>query len=174
VPAGVPAKPDTSDVTGFTPVTPRPNKQIPRLPHNPNPPIFLAMKGTHLLALNAAMSALLILAASKANAQQRPQGPRINLPPPPPIGVFNSYPGTWVIEREVPVIVEKEVVKEVPAPAPTPPPAAPRKPYVIGNTYDSLPGGCMKLIEEGASYYYCGGEWYRQEGKSYKAVQREL
>ena len=41
--------------------------------------------------------------------------------------------------------------------------APPRKPYVIGNSYASLPGGCMKMIEEGAHYYYCGGgEWYRQ------------
>jgi hypothetical protein len=36
----------------------------------------------------------------------------------------------------------------------------------------------MKLIEEGVSYYYCGGDWYRQEGEgrsvTYKAVKREL
>jgi hypothetical protein len=91
--------------------------------------------------------------------------------------VFNSYPGVWVVEREVPVIVEREVPV-------TPPPAPPlqeegkneppRKPYVIGNTYDSLPAGCMKMIEEGAAYYYCDGEWYRQEGKSYRAVTAKL
>lgn len=49
-------------------------------------------------------------------------------------------------------------------------------PYVIGNNYDWLPGACMKMIEGGASYYYCRGEWYRQirEGRSplYWAVAR--
>jgi hypothetical protein len=43
---------------------------------------------------------------------------------------------------------------------------------VIGASYASLPGGCMKWIEGGASYYYCGGEWYRQLGKQYRAVAR--
>jgi hypothetical protein len=46
---------------------------------------------------------------------------------------------------------------------------------VIGASYASLPGGCMKMIEEGASYYYCGGgEWYKQTGKLYRAVARKL
>jgi hypothetical protein len=44
---------------------------------------------------------------------------------------------------------------------------------VIGASYAELPGGCMKWIEGGASYYYCGGgEWYRQLGKQYRAVAR--
>jgi hypothetical protein len=55
-------------------------------------------------------------------------------------------------------------------------PELPRKPYVIGSTYASLPPqGCMKLIEDGASYYFCGGgEWYRPLGdgrdSKYRAV----
>ena len=72
--------------------------------------------------------------------------------------------------------------------SPPPPPAAvplpqgggakERKPYVIGASYDSLPGSCMKLIEEGVSFYYCSGEWYRQVGEgrgaTYRAVARKL
>lgn len=89
---------------------------------------------------------------------------------------FRGIGGVWIVEREVPVIVEREVVKEVPVPVPAEPRPPPRKPYVIGNSYASLPGGCMKLIEEGASYYYCSGEWYRQVGEGssvqYKAVKR--
>jgi hypothetical protein len=34
----------------------------------------------------------------------------------------------------------------------------------------------MKMIEDGASYYYCSGEWYRQMGAgrsaTYKAVAK--
>jgi len=41
--------------------------------------------------------------------------------------------------------------------------------------YDSLPSPCMKMIEDGASYYHCSGEWYLQVGSGsaveYKAVQ---
>ena len=93
---------------------------------------------------------------------------------------FRGIGGVWIVEREVPVYIEKEVVREVPAPPPAPSPEGEgkRKPYVIGNSYASLPGGCMKLIEEGASYYYCSGDWYRQVGSgsaiSYKAVARRL
>ena len=91
---------------------------------------------------------------------------------------FRGIGGVWIVEREVPVIVEREVVREVPVPVPAEPPPPPRKPYVIGNSYASLPGGCMKLIEEGVSYYYCSGEWYRQVGSgsaaTYKAVARRL
>jgi hypothetical protein len=69
-----------------------------------------------------------------------------------------------------PVVVEEVVHDEPAAPPPAPPPA-PRKPYVLGRTYDSLPGGCMKLLQDGASYYHCSGEWYRQVGSQYKAVR---
>jgi hypothetical protein len=64
------------------------------------------------------------------------------------------------------VIIEKEVVREVPVAAPPPPPAPPpREPYAVGKSYASLPsGGCMKMIADGASYYLCSGEWYRQVG----------
>ena len=160
------------------------------------------MKATHLLAASAALSALLIFAASRADAQVQTAGggqrfapissssggPRIV-----PIGDggglqrgrrgfhghhhggkgFGGFGGVWIVEREVPVIVEREVVREVPV-APPPPPPPPRKPWVLGKSYASLPGGCMKWIEEGVSYYGCSGEWYRQVGSgsnvTYKAV----
>lgn len=138
-------------------------------------------------------------AAGGAGAQQRSPayGPRVTQP-----GTAGQYyggswggrhrhgkhhggflPGFIVVERpfdyaqdrKVPVVVEREVVvrevvKEV-APKPPPPP---RKPYVVGASYASLPpGGCMKMIEGSASYYYCGGgEWYRPVGKQYRAVAK--
>lgn len=79
----------------------------------------------------------------------------------------------FIVQREPRVIIEREVVREVPVviEAPEPPPP-PREPYVVGKTYATLPGGCMKLIEAGASYYLCSGEWYRQVGKQYRAVAR--
>ena len=51
-----------------------------------------------------------------------------------------------------------------PGSPPLPPLPPPRKPYVLGRTYDALPGGCMKLIQDGGSYYLCSGEWYRPLG----------
>jgi hypothetical protein len=80
------------------------------------------MKTLHLLGLSAVMSALLIFAAAEADAQQQSVG-----------GARNNFHGhgnhfswerghgfrggfgnVWVVERELPVIVEKEVVREVP------------------------------------------------------------
>jgi hypothetical protein len=156
------------------------------------------MKTLHLLVVSAAMAGLLICAKADAQLQRAVDfGPRNN---------FSSHANnfSWegrhggfhgngvlrraqdervlIVEREVPVIVE----------APPPPAAVPlpeqaqggakapaRKPYVIGSTYASLPGSCMKLIDEGISYYFCGGgEWYRQTGSGrsarYQAVVRKL
>ncbi|HEU0309969.1 MAG TPA: hypothetical protein VFR36_01940 [Sphingomicrobium sp.] len=130
------------------------------------------MKANYLFALNAAMSALLIATAPDARAQQGQVGfGHRQLPPPPASGHhgFVGFPGVWVVEREVIRIVEKPVPAPVP-PAPAEPPPPPRKPYAIGENYGSLPGGCMKMIEEGASYYMCSGEWYRQVGSG-SAVQ---
>jgi len=135
------------------------------------------MKPLHLPAMSAAMAALLIVAAAEVAAQQRSAGggPRITIPPPAPIGSFGTFSGVIVVEREVPVIVEREVVRDAQPAAPAPSPPPPRKPYVIGNTYDSLPPeGCMKMIEGGASYYYCNGEWYRQVGGGKDAQYRAV
>ena len=141
------------------------------------------MKLLHLVAAGAAIVAM----SAPADAQSRPvSGARITYP-------SHSNHFSWerghrfrgafpvlVVEHEVPVIVEREV-------APPPPPAPPlkergekeRKPYVVGATYASLPGGCMKLIEAGGSFFYCGdGEWYREvrAGRDplYRAVARTL
>ena len=120
---------------------------------------------------------LLLLAAAPAGAQHAPGGGRPWLPPPPPQGQMNGTfnGGVIFVEREYVPVVEREVVREVTVaepPAAAPPP--PRKPYVIGRNYSSLPGACMKIIEDGAQYYYCSGEWYRQVGTGsaaqYKAV----
>lgn len=90
-------------------------------------------------------------------------------------GSFNG--GVIFVEREYVPVVEREVVREVtvaepPAAAPTPP----RKPYVIGRNYSSLPGACMKIIEDGgkATYFYCSGEWYRQVGAGSAATYQAV
>ena len=137
------------------------------------------MKAFHLLAVSAAMSALLVLAAAGADAQ-RPTGFGTRPPPPSPGDHGGGKHGGFhipflIVQRDVPVIIEREVVREVPAEpkAPPEPPAPPRGPYVVGKSYSSLPDSCMKLIEGGASYYYCGGEeWYRGAGKKFLAVRK--
>src|SRR4030095_3385154 len=93
-------------------------------------------------------------------------------------GLHGGFDNVWVVEREVPVYVDREVPVEVPVAVEAPAPAPPRKPYVIGASYSSLPGSCMKLIEEGVSFYYCSGEWYREirggRDPQYRAVERKL
>ena len=155
----------------------------------------MVMKTLHLLAVSAVASAVLIFAASEVDAQARSYGPRNNFSGHSNLfswergggrhhGFHGGFGNVWVVEREVPVYIE------VPTPAPPPPadansgtlnrdvPEIARKPYVIGASYASLPGGCMKMIEEGVSFYYCSGEWYRQVGEgrsaSYRAVARRL
>jgi hypothetical protein len=137
------------------------------------------MKPLHLLGISAAMSALLIFAAAEADAEPAGVGGGFrHVPPPSHGGHFNGFfPGFFVYDREVIHVIERE-----PAPRADPPPAAPaplappREPYVIGKTYASLPGPCMKMIEDGASYYLCSGDWYRQVGSGsntqYRAIAR--
>ena len=137
--------------------------------------------------LPAATAALALLSVPGAAQSRAGAGPRINLPPPPSMfgGSFHTghhgFPGLIVVERQVPVVVEVPVAVPPPVTPPLPPhqgEGEKRKAYVIGASYASLPGGCMKLIEDGVSFYYCSGEWYRQvgEGRSatYKAVTRKL
>ena len=129
----------------------------------------------------ASAAVVLLVGAGEAGAQQRAgSGPRINIPSRSNHfswdrgqGFHGDSGGLWIVERE-PVIVEREVIREVAGPAAPPPaPPEPRKPFVIGQSYASLPGGCMKIIEGAASYYYCGGgEWYRPVGKQYRAVEK--
>ena len=124
--------------------------------------------------------------AAEADAQSRPVGGGARMSFPGHSNHFSwegrhgfhrGFGGVWVVEREVPVVIEREVVREKPAePVAVAAPASPRKPYVIGSTYASLPPqGCMKLIDDGVSYYYCGGDWYRQlggRGGRFKAVAK--
>ena len=138
-----------------------------------------AMKVPPLLAVVAATAAT-IFAASGAQAQQRSIGGGFRSPPPTHGGGMHGrhrFFVPFVYERQDPVIIQREVVREVPVVVePPPPPPPPREPYVVGKSYTSLPSGCMKLIEGGASYYLCSGDWYRQVGSGsavkYKAVAK--
>jgi hypothetical protein len=131
------------------------------------------MKALHLPAVNRAMLVLLVLAAASTTAQPSPVGVISNPPPPHHGGMHGFHRPFIIVERET--VIEREVEpKPPPPPAPTPPPPPPRKPYVIGRSYASLPGGCMKMIERGAAYFLCSGEWYRKVGggAQYKAVAK--
>jgi hypothetical protein len=141
---------------------------------------------TGLTDMKAVLALAALIAVTASGAQGQSRGLRLPVAPPPPLfefhgghhGGHHGFPGFIVVEREVPVIVKLE--------APPPPPAVPlpeqaqggtkaRKSYVVGGTYASLPSGCMKMIEGGDSYYFCGGgEWYKLVGKEYRAVARKL
>ena len=92
--------------------------------------------------------------------------------------VGNVHHGHRGFANDVFIYEEPDVVHDVvvvhdeaaAAPEPPPPPPDPREPYVIGRSYGSLPGGCMKMIEGGASYFHCSEGWYRQVGALYRAV----
>ena len=132
------------------------------------------MKAPHLLAFGAAAAAMLF-AASGAEAQQRPigGGPRNSFSADGRMHGKNRFflPFVWV-EQQDPVVIEKTVVKETVV-VKDPPAPPKREPYAVGKTYDTLPPeGCMKLIENGGSYYLCSGEWYQQVGGKYKAVAK--
>jgi hypothetical protein len=138
------------------------------------------LKAFHLTAVTTAMCALLALAPDPAGAQQRPVIMPHYSPPPSQGGMhgFHHFSPGFLIDREyVPVYVHDDARDDTSAAPPAavpPPPPAPRKPYVIGRSYSSLPpNGCLKLIEGGSSYYDCSGEWYRQVAGGtapYKAV----
>ena len=121
--------------------------------------------------------ALLALAATAAQAQQGAISGAPRGLPGGSHGGMHGHRGVFFpvyFERD-PVVIEREVVREVPVVVePPPPPPKPREPYVVGKSYASLPGGCMKMIQDGASYYLCSGEWYQQVGSgsaaTYKAV----
>ena len=84
--------------------------------------------------------------------------------------------GGFIIYEDNPEVVHDVVVvhdQPAAAPAPPAPPPAPKEPWVLGRTYAALPGACMKMIERGAAYFLCSGDWYRQVGsRQYKAVGR--
>jgi hypothetical protein len=153
------------------------------------------MKALRLQAALAAISALLALAPSGASAQPVTVGGILSPPIPGPgngslfptpippqvrgsrdgfhRGLRHDFPGTVFITEEPDVVHDVYVVHDEPAaaPEPSPPPPAPREPYVIGRTYDALPGGCLKMITGGASYFHCTEGWYREVGSQYQAVE---
>jgi hypothetical protein len=89
-------------------------------------------------------------------------------------GFRRGFRGTVFIYAEPEVVHDVVVVHDTPAPQPAAapePPAPPRERYVIGKSYDSLPGGCMKMVEGRSTYFLCSGDWYREVGRDrYKAV----
>jgi len=78
--------------------------------------------------------------------------------------------GGGVIFYEEPQVVHDVVVVHDQPEPPPPPPPPPRDPYVVGRTYRSLPGSCLKMIQGSGSYFHCGEGWYRQVGSLYRAV----
>jgi hypothetical protein len=135
------------------------------------------MKPPYSLVMIAATAILILASAAEAEQRQIGGAPR-GLPATHHGGMHGDH-GFFVpvfVEQQAPVIIEREVVREVPVVVEAPPPPPPpREPYVIGKSYATLPpSGCMKMIEGAASYYLCSGEWYRQVGSSsavmYKAV----
>ena len=130
------------------------------------------MKAPHLTAAITAIAATLALAPAAASAQQTipmkfgRAPPRQNVITP---GFGFGFP---FVEREVVHhVYEREIIREVPVEVAPPPP--PRAAFVVGKSYDSLPGGgCMKMIDSGATFFNCSGEWYREVGsRQYKAVE---
>jgi hypothetical protein len=97
-----------------------------------------------------------------------------------PGGPHHGFHGRGLLVVPVTEVVhDVVVVHDQPAepPAPPPPPPPPKEPWVLGKIYAALPGGCMKMVERAgkASYFYCGGDWYRQIGSArYKAVTKPL
>ena len=152
------------------------------------------MKGFHLLALNAVLSAMLILAASQTEAQDRPAGSGPRNPIPSGGGQTGGQMGSGghagvgsgsnfgrervndiflVEEQVVQVVAPQEEEEAKPAAPPASPPAAEpekREPYAVGKSYSSLPPGCMKMIQGAALFYLCGGDWYQKVDGQYLAV----
>jgi hypothetical protein len=128
----------------------------------------------------AAMSALLALAPASGQTPRLTVGGQWSAPPHSGMhgGFHHGFRASgFLIIPETEVVHDVVVVHDQPIepPAPPPPPLPPKEPWVFGRTYASLPGGCMKLVERGAAYFLCSGEWYRQVGsRQYKAVAGPL
>ena len=91
-------------------------------------------------------------------------------------GTHRGFNGGFIFYEEPHVVHDIVVVHDQPTPPPPPSPPAPPSPgHVIGHSYDSLPGGCMKMVERGVSYFHCSGDWYREvAGRRYEAVEVPL
>jgi hypothetical protein len=132
--------------------------------------------------LTAGLAAILLAAPAGASPNPWPNGVP-TAPAAPQGGVHGGggfhgghgfRGGGFFFVPETEVVHDVVVVHDQPtaAPEPPPPPPAPREPYVIGRTYGSLPGGCMKMVEGlgEASYFHCSEGWYRQVGAQFRAV----
>ena len=83
--------------------------------------------------------------------------------------------GGFIIYEDEPEVVHDVVVVHDAAPEPPPPPPPPRQRWMLGRSYGSLPGGCLKMLTGAGAYYDCSGEWYRQVGAGrYKAIAQPL
>ena len=132
------------------------------------------MKAPSLTAAIAVLTASLLLAPTAAFAQQTIPMKFGRAPPPRQSIIVPGFGWPWYEREVVHHVYEREVIREVPVEAPAPPPP-PRKAFAIGQSYDSLPGGCMKMIDSGAIYFNCSGDWYREVGRAqYKAVEAPL
>jgi hypothetical protein len=78
--------------------------------------------------------------------------------------------GGFILYDE-PEVVHDVVVVHDEAPEPPPPPPPPRQRWVLGKSYDALPGGCLKMLAPAGAFFDCSGEWYRQVGTGYRAVR---
>ena len=152
-----------------------------------------AMKALRLTV--AAMSVLLALAPAGASAQVLPggtlagplypqpgSGSLFPTPIPPQTGMRGGGhgghhrgfgTGGFFFYDQPYVVHDVVVVHDQPAAQPVvaEPPPPPRAPWVLGRIYASLPGSCLKMIEGGGTYFLCSGDWYREVGREYKAVE---
>ena len=157
------------------------------------------MKHPHLGVVTAAIGACLAATPAIVEAQQTSPGvlagplspqPGSGSLYPTPIprqdgrrrsGDFNrrahgGFNGGFIFYEQPQVIREEVIIHDQPA-SPTPPaaPAPAREAYIIGHSYGALPGGCMKMIERGLSYFHCSGDWYQEVGSGrFKAVKAPL
>ena len=85
-----------------------------------------------------------------------------------------GFHGGIILYNEREVVHDVVVVHDQP-PEPPPPPPPPRQRWVLGRSYSSLPGGCLKMLMGSGAFFDCSGEWYRQVGAlQYKAVSAPL
>ena len=143
------------------------------------------MKPLHLLGMNAAFAALLIFAAAEASDAQRRGGGggsrQVRASSSGSISGANRAASRDVnrgtnrdanrdinvnrdvnINRDVDIDVDHDNGwGDIDHPIAAGAAIAATTAIVVGSYYSSLPSGCMKVIEAGATYYTCNGYWYQ-------------